>query len=424
MAGIIAGCNFERRADLGYRVFQGLFTVQHRGEHSCSIAALFPDRVKSKQKERLLSEAFNGVSWPDYDGPVVLGRVGCNFPESVSSPIINASTSGVIVYEGQLSGTPKQVLHEPDDAARALDRYMKSVPGAYGLVVGFPDRLLACRDPRGIRHLSIGRSEDGSWFVATESASIAAAGATVHGNLEPGQIVCLSSKGIQIEDGISYFAKRPCVSEMTSRMMFNSDWQNRSVESWRQQLAERLAGRFSYPADAVIPIPRASLVGAQAFATALNIPYREVLHYNRYYHRKGNQVGGLDPVDLKFSFIESELIGLQRVALVDDSVRSGETMAGIAKRLRNRGVRIIHGVVLNPLLIHPCQYGIPNWPAGGIITDGTIGDIIQKLGLDSLTIVSRDDLLQSFGIQICTHCFGGERPIAFSNRTYTPPQST
>lgn len=425
MAGIMAACNFTQRADLGYRVFQGLFTVQHRGEDSCLIAALFPDQpIKSKQRERLLGEAFHGTSWPDYDGAVVLGRVGCNFPEAVPNPIINANTNGVIIYEGQLSGSPRQLLRDPAHVGAALDRYMKSVPGAYGLIIGFPDQLLVCRDPRGIRHLSIGKSEDGSWFVATESASITAAGATVQGNLEPGQIVRLSSQGIQVQSGITYFAKRPCVSEATSRMMFNSDYHGRSVEHWRQELAQRLAGRFSYPADAVIPIPRASLVGAQAFAAALNFPYKEVLYYNRYHNRSGNQVAGIDRVDLRFSFIESQLEGLQRVVLVDDSVRSGETMAGIAKRLRERGIRIIHGVVLNPLLVNPCQYGIPNWPAGGIIENGATGDVVQKLGLDSLTIVDLEDLREIFGPQICSHCFGGERPIAFSSRVYTPPQSS
>lgn len=425
MAGIVAACNFERPADLGYRVFQGLFTVQHRGEDSCLISALSPGQeIKSKQRARLLSEAFHKTSWPDYDGAVVLGRVGCNFPEAVPNPIVNTNTNGVIIYEGQLSGSPRQLLRDPAHAVTALDRYMKSTSGVYGLMVGFPDQLLVCRDPRGIRHLSIGRSEDGSWFVATESASITAAGATLQGNLEPGQIVRLSSQGMQVQSGITYFAKRPCVSEATSRMMFNSDWRNRSVEDWRQQLAQRLAGRFSYPADAVIPIPRASLVGAQAFAVALMIPYRQVLCYNRYYRRNGNQVVGLDPVDVKFSFIESELVGLHTVALVDDSVRSGETMAGIAKRLRDRGVGIIHGVVLSPLLVNPCQYGIANWPAGGIIENGATGDVVQKLGLDSLTIVNRDDLREIFGREICSYCFGGERPIAFSSRVYNPPQST
>ncbi|MFY9484125.1 MAG: phosphoribosyltransferase family protein [Patescibacteria group bacterium] len=425
MAGIMVGCNFERRADLGYRVFQGLFTVQHRGEHNCSITALFPDQpVKSKQKERLLGDAFHGTSWPDYDGTVVLGRVGCNFPEAFTNPILNANTNGAIIYEGQLSGSPRQLLRDRARAATHLVQYMKSFPGAYGLLVGFPDQLLVCRDPRGVRQLSIGASEDGSWFVATESASIAAAGATVQGNLEPGQIVCLSSKGMEVQPGITYFAKRPCVSEVTSRMMFNSDWHNRSVEHWRQQLAEHLASRFSYPADAVIPIPRAALVGAQAFAAALDIPYREVLYYNRYHNRIGNHVAGLDPVDLKFSFIESQLNGLRRVALVDDSVRSGETMAGIARRLRQRGVEIIHGVAMNPLITKPCQYGVPNWPAGGIIENGTAGDVILKLGLDSLTIVNLDDLREIFGSKICSYCFGGEKPIAFSRRVYTPPQST
>lgn len=420
MAAIIVACNFEQRDDLGYHVFTGLFAVQHRGEKNCSITTIKRDeKIATKRRDGLIADVFGQTNWTHYDGCVVLGRIGCNYPETVISPIINLNVNGAIVYEGQLSASPKRILHDPTNATAATANYIRSSPGAYGLAIGLPDQLIVCRDPRGIRHLSIGRNENGSWFVATESASIEKVGATLHGSLEPGQLIAITKKGLEVTPAVDYLRRRQCVAELTSRMMFNSLWRASSVASWRQKLAYRAAERFSYAVDGVIPIPRASLIGARAFAEAKGLPCREVFFHNRYV--PSDQISCADEIALKFGLIEGELDGLGSVALVDDMARSGKTMAGLAKRLRQEGVRLVHGILLNPLLEHPCEYGIANWPAGGVISNGNLTELMQLLNLDSLTIVTLEDLNQVFGSGMCSYCFGGEKPLSFAAHVYRPP---
>lgn len=423
MAAIVAACNFSNHADLGYRVYTALFAVQHRGEHNASLTAIRQDGITHKRKHGLLERVFVETDWTSFDGQVVLGRIGCQYPEAIVNPIFNYNKNAAAVYEGQLSASPKQVLRDPENAISLAVSYIKNHPGAYGMTIGLPGKLLACCDPRGIRHLAIGRFEDGSYILATESASIEAAGAVIIGSIQPGRLVILTSTGLQVEPVIDYFRKRRCVAEVSSRMMPTSEWLAATVAGWRKELSQLLAERFSHRVEAVIPIPRAAIIGAQAFASAVGVPYRPALVYNRYIHNN-QTVNGVDPIDLKFGIIESELVGLQSVALVDDMVRSGKTMAGIAKRLRGRGIRLIHGVVLNPLLVGRCDYGIANWPAGGLLENGNPSEVCAALNLDSLTAIGLEDLYRVFGSEICCHCFGGEKPFAFPANIYRPQLTT
>jgi amidophosphoribosyltransferase len=58
-----------------------------------------------------------------------------------------------------------------------MPHVLKHLQGAFSLLFLFPNRMEACRDPWGIRPLSIGKTHDGHWCVASETCAFDAIGA-------------------------------------------------------------------------------------------------------------------------------------------------------------------------------------------------------------------------------------------------------
>lgn len=429
MGAIVAGCNFSgRKADVAYRVFLGLSAVQHRGEQYAAIVALFPDRsLVIRKKKGLVGQAFHDTDWSRFDAPVVVGLLGCNYPQKLELPIINHTTAGVLIFEGQLSQTPKRVLRSRTEAGGYLTQYMNDCPGAYGLVAGFPDQLFASRDPRGIRQLVVGADDQGTWVVATESTSLDMAKTQPLASLGPGQVLAITAAGPSLLTRVApYLARRSCILEPLSRMKLNSVWEGREVASWRAMVALELARGFNRRVVAAIGIPREGDWFAQSFAAdnGLNIPWVTVIYRDRYYHSADPVFqNGPNPLGHKFSILENELTGLvgKSVVIADGTLRSGKTVRWIAAQLKKHGIAEVHAVIFIPPLLKPCMYGIPNWPEGGVIDCSDPDHVARELGLDSVTFPTIEQIQAVLGHQSCSYCLGGKPPITFRSGVYQQP---
>ena len=71
----------------------------------------------------------------------------------------------------------------------AVVEAMKEIIGAYSIVVMSPRKLIAARDPRGMRPLCMGKREDGAVIFASESCALDALGAEFVRDIEPGEVV-------------------------------------------------------------------------------------------------------------------------------------------------------------------------------------------------------------------------------------------
>lgn len=58
-------------------------------------------------------------------------------------------------------------------------------------------KLIAFRDPDGFRPLCLGKTADGAWIVSSESCAIDSIGAEFIRDVEPGEIVVISTDGIK-----------------------------------------------------------------------------------------------------------------------------------------------------------------------------------------------------------------------------------
>ena len=81
------------------------------------------------------------------------------------------------------------------DILKGVMRACPRFKGAYALVVMTTDKLIAVRDPYGLRPLCIGRADD-DYMVASESCALDAVGATFLRDVKPGEIVVINSNGI------------------------------------------------------------------------------------------------------------------------------------------------------------------------------------------------------------------------------------
>lgn len=74
---------------------------------------------------------------------------------------------------------------------------MERLEGAYSLGILSPSKLLAVRDPWGVRPLCYGRREDGTYVIASESCALPAAGARLIRDVAPGEILVFDEYGVR-----------------------------------------------------------------------------------------------------------------------------------------------------------------------------------------------------------------------------------
>lgn len=74
---------------------------------------------------------------------------------------------------------------------------VQQVKGAFCLAIMTENKLIAVRDPQGFRPLCIGKTEEGSWIVSSESCGLDVVGAEFIRDVEPGEMVVMSDDGLK-----------------------------------------------------------------------------------------------------------------------------------------------------------------------------------------------------------------------------------
>mgnify|MGYP002224403774 FL=1 len=59
------------------------------------------------------------------------------------------------------------------------------------------NKLIAVRDPQGFRPLCIGKTEEGSWIISSESCGLDVVGAEFIRDVEPGEMVVMGDDGLK-----------------------------------------------------------------------------------------------------------------------------------------------------------------------------------------------------------------------------------
>jgi amidophosphoribosyltransferase len=264
-------------------------------------------------------------------------------------------------------------------------------------------------DPAG------GRS---SYCVASESCALDLIGATFLRDVQPGEVVTLTERGLKTKLVAGSERHAFCVFEYIYFARPDSKMAGTALQVARAKMGEILWREAPVDADVVIPVPDSGNAAARGLARAAGLPQDDGFIKNRYVARTFIQPGQelrRHGLRLKFNPLK-EVIEGRRLIVVDDSIVRGNTMPGIVKMLREAGAAEVHVRISSPPIKHPCHYGIDMSTREEMIAHGrTAEQIAEELGVDSLHYLSLDGVYEAVGQTRDTHCdacFSGDYPLA------------
>jgi amidophosphoribosyltransferase len=300
--------------------------------------------------------------------------------------------------------------------AEKARRAMSRMVGAYSLCILARDRLLALRDPLGVRPLCIGKLGD-HWVVASESCALMTIGAEFVREIEPGEIVEIDGNGLRSHMPATTGRHAMCLFELIYFSRPDSEIHGQRLHLVRQRMGEQLAKEQPIDADIVVGLPDSAIPAAIGYARYSGLPYTEGLIKNRYIGRtfiqpdqRLREVG----VSLKFNALPEVLAG-KRVVLVDDTIVRGTTSKPIVNMLRQAGAKEVHMRVHAPPMMWPCYLGVDLARREELIAARmSVEDIGRFIGADSIGYLSLPGLLEAInvpGAGFCTGCLTGNYPV-------------
>jgi amidophosphoribosyltransferase len=429
-------------------VYLSLYALQHRGQESAGIVSN-PGGSRPQAVHRgmgLVADVFNERILEQLEGRNAIGHV--RYSTAGGSSLVNAqpfcatTDAGpiAIAHNGNIvnalpirrelegrgaifsttadSEVIVQLLarsRERQPEERLIDA-LSRLKGAFSLVMMTQDALVAARDPRGFRPLSLGRL-DGAWVAASETCALDLIGASHERDLEPGEVVVIRRGRLRT---LRPFRSEPesfCIFEHIYFARPDSNLNGHNVYDFRKELGRTLAREHPVSADVVVPVLDSGNTAALGFAEEAGIPYEQALIRNHYVRRTF-----IEPaqsirhfgVKVKHNAVRGLLQG-KRVVLVDDSIVRGTTLTKIVSMIRAAGAHEVHLRISSPPTIGPCHYGIDTPTREELIAHRHSTDEIREMmGADSLGYLTLEGLRRCGGRLkhgFCDACFSDEYPV-------------
>jgi amidophosphoribosyltransferase len=429
--------------------YLGIYAQQHRGQESAGICAAHEGKILRHAGLGLVTQVFDESSIAALKGTIAIGHVRYSTTGACRDvncqPLLVQYRSGqvAIAHNGNLinaaslrhqyeeqgaifqtTSDTEVILHllasptytnTPDPLAAVL----RELRGAFCLLLIYPDRIEAARDPFGLRPLCIGRMDDGACVVASETCALDMVDAQYLRDVAPGEIVTLSDSGLSSRMFVEPAQVHPahCIFEQVYFADPSSDVFGQNVHAFRVALGRQLAREAPADADLVIPVPNCARCAAIGYSEESGLPRERgftTSHYSgRSFIMPTQQQRDL-AVKMKLNVIRDVVRG-KRLVVVEDSVVRGTTTRGKMGALRKAGVKEIHLRVASPPIRHPCYFGIDFPDQKELIATGrSVDEIRDYLEVDSLAYLSLDGMLACAGRppdHYCTACFSGKYPM-------------
>ena len=431
----------------------GLFALQHRGQESAGIAAApRGGEIFAIRDQGLVSQVFKDDHvLSSLLGDLAIGHVrysttGASEWEN-TQPILrhdrrelalghNGNLINAVELHSELralgvpfrSTSDSEIIaallatHPAETIEDAVADVMTRLRGAFSTVVMSEDKIVAFRDPAGIRPLSIARlrGADGedAFCVASETCAFDLIGAEFIRDVEPGEVVTLSAAGLTSHHVAASDRPAFCVFEYIYFARPDSRMGGMRLQVARGRMGEILWREAPVEADVVIPVPDSGNPAARGLARASGLPSDDGFIKNRYVARTfiqpGQELRKLG-VRLKFNPVP-EVVAGKRLIVVDDSIVRGTTDRQIVAMLRDAGAAEVHLRISAPPIKHPCHYGIDMSSREEMIAHGrTVEEIAAELGADSLHYLSLAGVyaaIEGSAEHHCDACFTGRYPLS------------
>ena len=441
----IIGIYSPRDYPVARDVYYGLYALQHRGQESCGIVVNEDGVFHSVKDLGQVSQVFSEEElsrFPDGNmavGHVRYGTTGGNNRNNCQPMEVNHQKGKMaLAHNGNISNAYElrndlelsgAIFHSTSDTEiiayivtrerlkepsieKAVLAAMKYLDGAYSIVLMSAQKLIIARDPYGFRPLCYGRKDDGTYVAASETCALDAVGAHFIRDIEPGEVVVFSDKGVEsISDYCGTKPRSTCIFEYIYFARPDSVIDGVSVHAARLKAGEILARNYPVLADVVVGVPDSGLDAALGYSRYSGIPYGIGFIKNKYIGRtfiSPTQSERNSGVRIKLNPLKETVEG-KRVVLVDDSIVRGTTSRRIVRLLREAGAMEIHVRISSPPFISPCYYGTDIDTKENLVAcNYSITEIAEMIGADSLGYLPIDSLSELIGRSgYCQACFSG-----------------
>ncbi len=322
-------------------------------------------------------------------------------------------------------------LERNDNMIEALRVLKEEMIGSFCFTLLTDDgSVYAVRDTRGFRPLVLGHIEDSNtYMISSESCAIDTVGGKLLGDIQPGELLKLSLKGIERQQFSTSEYHSHCAFEFTYFAHPSSTIEGVNVYEARKRMGHYLAKKYPvHDADVVIPVPDSARPAALGYAEELGIHFEEGLLKDRY-RKKGAMRSFIEPyhgerIEINKGIIPiPEVIRGKNVVVIDDSIVRGTSSQSIIKILRSAGASKISLVVTFPPIKYPCYAGI-DFPSQDELlafqnqehgNSDIESEVARSIGADKVIYNDSITLAQAIGIDEKEMCFscstGSYKPL-------------
>lgn len=443
MSGIVA---VYGHPDAETLVYNGLYSVQHRGPKGCGISAVVsPDTIGSHTGFGHVVNVFPRHTLTKLTGKCALGHVSSKMAasnkEGLQPVTVHASCRGPlsIAYEGgmlnatelrgkleakgaifQTESDAEIVLHllahsTQRSLKQALAEALNLIQGSFCMAVLSLNDLVVARDGKGTRPLFYGRVGQGM-AAASETCTFDLIGATEHQEFPRGVVMSLSNNAVL---PIAERVEQPEHCAVENFYFLRPD---SLAPDCRSASAHRLAiGRALAQSEAqlcqphgdyiVVPLVGSGKLLAIGFAEELGLPFTNGIVRSQYSHTTAVEPN-LDlrklGIQIKYNPDRYAIQG-KYVILLDDSIVRGVTVKPVVELLKKAGAREVHVRIGSPPRFSWCRYDTTTPPQSQLLAyDKSVKEMCNFIGATSLRFLELEALLKVYGQdaqeRYCTAC--------------------
>ena len=440
----------DENRDVAPDIYYGLMALQHRGQESAGIVVCDTKgplgNVCIHKGMGLVSEIFDKNVMAGLRGNIGIGHVrysttGGSMIENAQPVFLNYLKGTLaLAHNGNITNADEirkelieqgATFHGTTDSEviaykiamermnagsieEAAIKVSKTLKGGYALLMVSPQKLIGVRDPLGLKPLCLGK-RDGAYILASESAAIVSADGEYIRDIEPGEMVTITEKGVVSDFSLKQEKHAHCIFEYIYFAREDSVMDGISVHDARLKGGAALAKRFPVEADVVTGVPDSGIAAAVGYAEESKIPFKLAFHKNSYIGRtfiKPTQKERQSAVHMKLSLIE-DVVKDKRVVLIDDSIVRGTTISSLINTMRKAGAKEVHVRISSPPFLYPCYYGTDVPDNSELIANKLSKDeICRFIGAESLEYMEVQDLDKMVGnLPLCKACFDNKYPV-------------
>jgi amidophosphoribosyltransferase len=436
---------YAPESDVARLAYFALYALQHRGQESAGIATCEEGHIMTVRDLGLVSQVFDEQRLRALTGAMAVGHVRYSTTGSSAwenaQPVWRSDRRQVaLAHNGNLTnavelhaeltehgvqfrGTSDSEImaallstHPAERTEDALADILPRLQGAFSTVVMTKEAVIAFRDAAGLRPLALGHLGD-RYCVASESCAFDIIGAELLREVQPGEMISISERGLECRQLLDSERKAFCVFEHIYFARPDSILEGNRTQVSRRKMGEILWREAPVEGDVVIAVPDSGNAAAAGYSKASGIPRDDGLIKNRYVARTFIQPGQelrRHGLRMKFNPLR-EVVAGKRLVVVDDSIVRGNTTRQIIGMLRDAGAAEVHLRISAPPIRHPCHYGIDMSTAQEMIAhERSVDEVARELHCDSLAYLSLDGVYEAIRSSRETHCdacFSGDYPL-------------